>query len=98
MQNTKHESISFADLLTKSQDQGEKHFSNLTLSELNYLDLKLKDLCLNFDPFNPINLKDYALTIDGLGLTPSLQNPFEFSNKLLRMLDQIEAGLKARSH
>ena len=98
MQNTNLESISFSDLLTKSQGQGENNFSNLTLSELNYLDLKLKDLCLNFDPFNPINLKNYALTIDGLGLTHALKNPFEFSNKLLRMLDQIEAGLKARSH
>jgi hypothetical protein len=98
MQNTNSESISFSDLLTKSRDSGDSHFSNLTLSELNYLDIKLKNLCLNFDPFNPHNLKDYALTIDGLGLSEALKNPFEFSNKLLRMLDQIEAGLKMRSH
>lgn len=62
---------------------------------------KYQDLCLNFDPYSFKSQQEMDLAtkqfILELELEKYLQNPFEFTNVVLKRLDELENKIK-KSH
>lgn len=62
---------------------------------------KYQDLCLNFDPYSygekpEMDLETKQLILE-LELEKYLENPFEFTNIVLKRLDELENRIK-KSH
>jgi hypothetical protein len=68
---------------------------NMLLSELEVLIKDLNYLCLEFDPFNPQFTEKTKRLIQRFNLEDALENPFTFSNSILRVLDRVENRIKA---
>lgn len=64
-----------------------------TFSEVEKLLLKLQFLGTNYDPFFGRAEDECHQIIENLNLTPHLQNPYEATNILLRLLDKTEERL-----
>lgn len=63
-------------------------------SDVELLLKKLQYLGLNFDPFSGDKTIECEQVMDQLGITLHLQNPFQATNLLLRLLDKTEERLK----
>ncbi|MEX0798246.1 MAG: hypothetical protein WD025_02310 [Bacteriovoracaceae bacterium] len=67
--------------------------------ELDLVNKKLNFLCLEFDPYNDLERsQEEQNIIDEYELNDSLNNPFNFTNIILQMLDALETEIKSRSH
>lgn len=70
---------------------------NKDLEDLRLNHQKLSYLCLNLDPFNcdklSIELENLLVEFE---LTEQLKNPFEFTNSVLKRLNQLEEQLKKK--
>lgn len=77
----------------------QEHLRRLGKKELALVQKKLNYLCLEFDPYNDMELGDEESNIiEEYELSDYVGNPFAFTNILLRMLDMLEAEIKSRSH
>lgn len=77
----------------------EKKVSKLGKKNLENLMKKLNFLCLNFNPYdNQDKPTEVDTIIQELNLSDSLQNPFNFTNALLQMIDIVEQNLKRKIH
>lgn len=66
-----------------------------SLPEVETLMKKLQFLGLNFDPFQEEVPSECRQVMENLGLTPHLQNPYQATNILLRLLDKTEEQLNS---
>lgn len=75
----------------------ESWLLNLSNEELNELSINLNYLGIHFDPFssNP-SVKEKQI-IKSLGLELFLDDPFQFTNIILKRLDEIETEQKRRN-
>jgi len=64
-------------------------------SEVEKLLLKLQFLGNNYDPFFGRPEDECQQIVENLNLTPHLQNPYEATNIILRLLDKTEERLNA---
>lgn len=72
----------------------EKNLEKMTeFSEVEKLLLKLQFLGNNYDPFFGRPEDECQQICDNLNLTPHLQNPYEATNIILRLLDKTEERL-----
>lgn len=73
--------------------------SKKSLDGLTTILKKLNYLCLNFDPYNNLHLRQEEENIlNEFELKEYLNNPFHFTNIILQMLDKTESEIKARKH
>ncbi len=70
-----------------------KTTSSLDLKQLKVEYQLLKDLCLNWDPFTQKISQEQKSLLYRYGID-EIQDPFMITNRLLRLLDQIEVELK----
>lgn len=76
----------------------QSDFSNLEISLLNSIEKEIKDLCFDFDPYHPeIGLKKNLFLIKRYQLDTFLDNPFLFTNRLLRLMDKVEQAIKTKN-
>jgi hypothetical protein len=89
------------EVLQKSGDITSALFSDkiltLELKELKILKSRLDELCLDFDPFNPILNDDTQELLKIFKLQSVVENPFTFTNILLKSLDFLENEIKRRN-
>jgi hypothetical protein len=72
----------------------EKKLSQMTeFSEVEKLLLKLQFLGNNYDPFFGRPEDECQQIVENLNLIPHLQNPYEATNIILRLLDKTEERL-----
>ena len=80
----------------------EKFKSRLAASGKKSLNLdqkRLNFLCLEFDPYNSLELSpEEKNIIEEYELEESLKNPFDFTNIVLQMMDVLEAEIKSRPY
>lgn len=70
----------------------------LSDDELTDLAEKLNKLGIQFDPFSGKLTKEDQELISSLQLELFLDDPFQFTNIVLKRLDEIETELKKRNH
>lgn len=75
----------------------EKMVKLASSRELRILAEKLNQLGLEFDPFVPIKNDEIDELIITLGLECMIDDPFQFTNVILKKLDIIETELKKRN-
>jgi hypothetical protein len=72
----------------------ERQLAEMTLvPEVETLMRKLQFLGLNYDPFGQEPSSESLQVIENLNLTLHLQNPYQVTNLLLRLLDKTEERL-----
>lgn len=75
----------------------EKKASKLGKSGLEKLIKKINFLCLSYNPYENLDLtSEESSIIEELNLSDYLDNPFNFTNYLLQMLDIVENQLKRK--
>jgi hypothetical protein len=75
-------------------------FSQVNQFEAHHLNEQIKQLCLEFNPFNfdDSDLNKYEFLLETLDLKEKLNNPYAFTNELLQMLDLLDQMLKQKTH
>lgn len=74
-------------------------FSKLGLRTLKNHHTKLNYLCINFDPYDSMEMSsEIENIITEFKLNEFLSNPFEFTNVVLQILDKLDNEIKARKH
>lgn len=92
-----------SDQPTDTFEEVFKDFTPEKISELSHVEIEsilneLKEVCMEFDPYQPQNLsQELEVTLNKYGLDQMLGNPFTFTNNLLRILTMIESEYKLRS-
>jgi hypothetical protein len=71
----------------------ETQVSNENLESLK---ADLNYLCFHFDPYTNLRDKRCSDILADLDLEATLQNPFEFTKKVLQMLDLLEEKMKQK--
>lgn len=70
-----------------------------SIAGLKVLSKKLNFLCLELDPYNNLDLSTEEENILAeFGIREFLNNPFEFTNIVLQLMDQVETEIKKRAH
>lgn len=69
-----------------------------TLAEVELLFKKLKFLGTHLDPFNPDTSIECQQIMSQLGLHLYLDNPYQMTNMLLRLLDKSEEQINKLKH
>lgn len=70
-----------------------EHTSN---NELIKMQEELQALCMQFDPFSEDVNKETKDLLEKLNLSEDSKNPFQFTNKVLKLLDDLEAEINNR--
>lgn len=88
-------------LLPENKAQLIENFKNEVLScsvdDLKKLQMKLNYLCMEIDPYNCLDLSvEEENILNDFSLKFFLENPFDFTNIILKMLDLIETEIKKR--
>lgn len=83
--------ISFQESYLVTFENMVSKIENVVEAEL--LFKKLQFLGLNFDPFQEEIGDECKQIMDQLGITEQIQNPYLFTNLLLRLLDRTEEKL-----
>jgi len=88
--------------VTSSEDY-VSHFETLIskmtgASDVEIIMKKLKFLGLNFDPFGAEISSECSLLMEDVGLNQFLNNPYQLTNILLRLLDITEERLNNLKH
>lgn len=92
-----NESYALKGLVEIFQWDDRSEFSDLELASLRRVEEEIKDLCLDFDPYQPeVNKKNYLHLIKRYQLESFLDNPFLFTNRLLKLMDKVEQALKSK--
>ncbi len=92
---------SSSELLTSStplnivEDLKILDFSNLNKDDLEILEKKFSYLALNFDPYQSSSQDEIVnQLLEEFQLNEYTDNPFTFTNKLLKLLDETQTKLK----
>ena len=73
-------------------------FGDLTKQELSTIKDELQQICLEFDPYQPQQIsQELKTSLKKYRLDEMLENPFTFTNNLLRILTSVETEYKLRS-
>lgn len=95
MHTTQNQNYSNEQIPARFDWDNQEFFSKMELVDLRRIEEELKDICLGFDPYNKDeNYKEYRVLIERYGLEKQVENPFLFTNRLLKMMDRIEQALK----
>lgn len=74
-------------------------FSKKSLKSLKLEQTKLNYLCINFDPYDNLDMPtEIENIINEYKLNSFLNNPFEFTNVLLQILDKLEQAIKSKQN
>lgn len=74
-------------------------FSKMSLADLEKVQMKLNYLCINYDPYENLELSnELENIINEFELNDFLGNPFEFTNIVLQILDKLENEIKTRKN
>ncbi len=57
---------------------------------------RLSKLCLDYNPYEADISEEINNLLEEFDLDPKKEDPFSITNKLLRMLDQMETALKTK--
>lgn len=68
------------------------------IEEVELLFKKIKFLGLHFDPFSAEVSNECQLIMTQFGLDQYLDNPYQMTNILLRLLDKVEEKIKNLKH
>lgn len=75
-----------------------KKFENSTKEELFTVMEELQKICLEFDPYQPQKIsQELKASLKKYRLDEMTENPFTFTNNLLRILTSVETEYKLRS-
>lgn len=83
-------------------DAAEKfknEIQDISIQKLHGVMNKLKFICHEVDPYDAHDISSESkLILDEFGLNDYLENPFSFTNILLKIMDFAEAELNKRLH